>query len=81
MSFSLISQNRNSKSSGSDKNCGSFLSRHRPDAQGALQQSLILQSDVDKLMQMDYNSKCEVKSLRPFTQLFEQTLLKSSEIA
>ena len=71
----------NSKSSGSDKICGSFLSRHRSDAQGALQQSLILQSDMDKLTQMDYNGKREVtlrsvlrsESLRPFTQLDEQT--------
>ena len=76
-----MSQNRNSKSSSSDKTCGSFLSRHRPDAQVALQQSLILQSDMDKIMEMNYNGKCEVtlrsvvrsESLRPFTQLDEQT--------
>ena len=76
-----MSQNRNSKSSSSDKTCGSFLSRHRPDAQVALQQSLILQSDMDKIIEMDYNGKCEVtlrsvlrsESLRPFTQLDEQT--------
>ena len=81
MSFSLTGQNRNEKSSGSDKSCGSFLSRHRPDAQGALQQSLILQSDMDKIIKMNYNGKCEVtlrsvvrsESLRPFTQLDEQT--------
>ena len=81
MSFSLMSQNRNRKSSGSDKNRGSFLSRHRPDARGALQQSPILQGDMDKVMQMNYNGKREVtlrsvirnESLRPFTQLNEQT--------
>ncbi len=73
MSFSLMSQDRNRKSSGSDNICGSFLSRHRSDAQGALQQSLILQSDMDKLMYMSYNGKREMKSLRPFTQFNEQT--------
>ena len=81
MSFSLMSQNRTRKSSGSDKNCGSFLSRHRSDAQGALRQSLIFRSDMDKIMHMSYNDKCEVtlgsvlpsELLRPFTQLFEQT--------
>ena len=70
-----MSQNRNRKSSCSDKIWGSFLSRHRPDALGALQQSLILQSDMDKIMEMNYNGKCELKSLRPFTQLNEQTQL------
>jgi hypothetical protein len=60
MSFSLMSQNRNRKSSSSDKPCGSFLSRHRPDAQVALQQSLILQSDMDKVIQMNYNGKREL---------------------
>ena len=76
-----MSQNRNRKSSGSDKNRGSFLSRHRPDARVALQQSPILQSDMDKVTQMNYNGKREVtlrsvlrsESLRPFTQLDEQT--------
>ena len=76
-----MSQNRNRKSSCNDKIWGSFLSRHRPDALGALQQSLILQSDMDKIMEMNYNGKCEVtlrsvlrsESLRPFTQLNEQT--------
>jgi len=76
-----MSQNRNRKSSSNDKTCGSILSRHRPDAQGALQQSLILQSDMDKIIKMNYNGKCEVtlrsvvrsESLRPFTQLDEQT--------
>jgi len=76
-----MSQNRNRKSSSSDKTYGSFLSRHRPDAQVALQQSLILQSDMDKIIEMNYNGKCEVtlrsvlrsESLRPFTQLDEQT--------
>ena len=76
-----MSQNRNRKSSSSDKTCGSFLSRHRSDAQVALQQSLILQSDMDKIIEMNYNGKCEVtlrsvlrsESLRPFTQLDEQT--------
>jgi len=73
---------QNSKSSGSDKNCGSFLFRHRSDAGVALQQSPILQSDIDKIMKMDYNSKSELtlrsvlrsESLRPFTQLNEQIL-------
>jgi hypothetical protein len=77
-----MSQNRNRKSSSSDKNRGSFLSRHRTDARGALQQSPILQGDMDKVMQMNYNGKREVtlrsvirnESLRPFTQLNEQTL-------
>ena len=89
MSLSLMSQNRsnklnanrNSKSSGSDNRCGSFLSRHRSDAQVALQQSPILQSDMDNIIEMNYNGKCEVtlrsvlrsESLRPFTQLDEQT--------
>jgi hypothetical protein len=66
-------QNRNNKSSGSNNNRGSFLFWHRPDARVALQQSPILQSDMDKIMEMNYNSKCELKSLRPFTQLDEQT--------
>ncbi len=73
MSFSRMDQNRNKKSSGIHKTCGSFLSRHRPDAQVALQQSPILQNDMDKLMRMGYNVNCEVKPLRPFTQLNEQT--------
>ena len=73
MSFLRMGQNRNKKSSGIHKTCGSFLSRHRPDAQVALQQSPILQNDMDKLMRRGYNVNCEVKPLRPFTQLNEQT--------
>jgi hypothetical protein len=73
LSFSLMSQNRNRKSSGSDKVCGSSLFRHRPDARGALQQSPILQSDIDKVREMNYNGKRGLKSLWPFTQLNEQT--------
>ena len=82
LSFSLRSQNRNKKSSGPDKHRdGSFLSRHRPDAQVALQQVPILQNDLDKVMKMNYNSKGKVelhselcgKLIRPFTQLNEQT--------
>ena len=68
-----MGQNRNKKSSCNEESCGSFLSRHRSDARGALQQSPILQNDIDKLMLIDYNVKCEVKPLRPFTQLNEQT--------
>jgi hypothetical protein len=75
MSFTLMGQNRNEKSSGGHKTCGSFLSRHRPDAQVALQQSPILQSDMDRITEAGYNGKREVKSLRPFTQFHEQTLL------
>jgi hypothetical protein len=74
-----MSQNR--KSSGSDYICGSFLFRHRSDAQVALQQSPILQNDIDKVMEMNYNIKSELtlrsvlrsESLRPFTQLNEHT--------
>ena len=73
MSFTLMGQNRNEKSSGGHKTCGSFLSRHRPDAQVALQQSPILQSDMDRITEAGYNGKREVKSLRPFTQFHEQT--------
>ena len=73
LSLSLMRQNRNNKSSGSNNSCGSFLSRHRTDARVALQQSPILQSDMDKIMEMNYNGKRELKSLRPFTQLDEQT--------
>jgi hypothetical protein len=36
-------------------------------------QSPILQSDLDKLRSISDNGKCKVKSLRPFTQLDEQT--------
>jgi hypothetical protein len=89
LSLSLMSQNRNRKSSGSDKNCGSFLSRHRADARVALQQSPILQSDMDKVREISYNGKCESafaeatvdksKSLRPFTQLNEQTQIPQKE--
>jgi len=91
LSLSLMSQNRfnkltvNRKSSGSDKNCGSFLFRHRPDAQVALQQSPILQNDIDRVMEMGYNRKSKLalrsvlrsESLRPFTQLDEHTLPKT----
>jgi hypothetical protein len=83
LSLSLMSQNRNNKSSGSNETCGSFLFWHRPDARVALQQSPILQSDMDKVMEMSYNGKSKlvlrsalrIESLRPFTQLVEQTLL------
>jgi len=68
-----MGQDRHKKSSGSNRLCGSFLSRHRPDAQVALQQSPILQSDMDKLTPMLYHGKRELKSLRSFTQLNEQT--------
>lgn len=64
---------QNSKSSDNEYGCGSFLFWHRSDAQVALQQSPILQSDIDKLIEMRYNGKREVKTLRPFTQLNEQT--------
>jgi hypothetical protein len=74
MSFTHMGQNRNEKSSGGRKTCGSFLSRHRPDAQVALQQSPILQSDLDRVTKAGYNGKCELKSLRPFTQFHEHTL-------
>ena len=65
-----------------NKTCGSFLFWHRSDARGALQQSPILQNDIDKLTEMNYNSKCKLglhrllcsELLRPFTQLNEQTL-------
>jgi len=73
MSFTRIGQNRNEKSSGGRKTCGSFLSRHRPDAQVALQQSPILQGDLDRVTKASYNGNREVKSLRPFTQFHEQT--------
>jgi hypothetical protein len=53
-----MSQNR--KSSGSDYICGSFLFRHRSDARVALQQSPILQNDIDKVMEMNYNIKSEL---------------------
>jgi hypothetical protein len=68
-----MSQNRNSSCPYECWN-GSFLSRHRPDARVALQQSPILQGDMDKLREMNYNGKYKVKSLRPFTQLVEHTL-------
>jgi hypothetical protein len=58
LSFSLMSQN--SKSSGNDEIRGSFLFRHCSDAQAALQQSPILQSDMDKVKEMNYNGKREV---------------------
>jgi len=73
MSFSLMGQNRKGKSSGGDKTCGSFLSRHRPDARVALQQSPILQSDMDRITEARYNGKRELKSLRSFTQFHEHT--------
>jgi hypothetical protein len=36
--------------------------------------ALILQNDMDKVLEINYNGKRQVKSLRPFTQLNEQTL-------
>jgi hypothetical protein len=38
----------------------SLLSRHHPDAQVALQQSLILQGDIDKLRKDRWKIKAEV---------------------
>jgi len=64
---------QNSKSPGSVQDRRSFLFWHRSDARVALQQSPVLQSDMDKVIELNYNIKCEMKSLRPFTQLFEQT--------
>jgi hypothetical protein len=55
-----MGQNRHKKSSSSDEACGSFLSRHRADARGALQQSPILQNDMDNVLEMNYNSKSKV---------------------
>ena len=78
MSFSLMGQNRKGKSSGGDKTCGSFLSRHRPDARVALQQSPILQSDMDRITEARYNGKRELKSLRSFTQFHEHTRMDRS---
>jgi len=83
LSLSLMSQNRNNKSSSSNETCGSFLFWHRPDARVALQQSPILQNDIDRVMEMDYNRKSKLvlrsvlrsELLRPFTQLTEQTHL------
>jgi hypothetical protein len=72
--LSLPQRSQNRKSSDNDYGCGSFLFRHRSDAQVALQQSLILQNDIDKIIEVSYNGKREFKSLRPFTQLNEQTL-------
>jgi hypothetical protein len=66
-----MSQNR--KSSDNADACGSFLFWHHSDAQVALRQSPILQNDIDKIIEVSYNGKREVKSLRPFTQLSEQT--------
>jgi hypothetical protein len=74
-----MSQDRDKRSSGNNYVCGSFLSRHRPDARVALQQSPVLQSDIDKVMEMNYNSKNEAEALRPFTQLNEQTHFCKSE--
>jgi hypothetical protein len=75
-----MSQNRFGNPAANRKSCcpyehrnGSFLSRHRPDARVALQQSPVLQSDMDKLREMSYNGKYIVQSLRPFTQLLEHT--------
>ena len=68
-----MSQNRKYKSSGSYNHCGSSLFWHRPDARVALQQSPVLQGDMDKLREMNYNGKRKVKPLRPFTQLLEHT--------
>jgi len=75
--ISLPHMSQNRKSSDNYNVCGSFLFCHRSDAQVALQQSLILQNDIDKIIEMSYNGKREVKSLRPFTQLNEQTQVKS----
>jgi hypothetical protein len=72
MSFSLMGQNRKSCCPYERWN-GSSLFWHHPDAQVALQQSPILQGDMDKLREMDYNDKYKAKSLRPFTQLLEHT--------
>jgi len=71
-----MGQNRNKKAPASirqRRTAGAFVSA-RSDARGALQQSPILQNDMDKLTELDYNGKREMKSLRPFTQLNEQTL-------
>jgi hypothetical protein len=83
MSLSHIGQNRNAakqtvrlgnrKSSCNIYDCLSFLFRNRSDARVALQQSPVLQNDMDKIIEMNYNGKRESKSLRPFTQLNEQT--------
>ena len=81
MSLSLMSQNRKNKSSVSNETCGSFLFWHRPDAQVALQQSPILQNEIDMIVEMGYNRKSKLvmrsvlrsELLRPFTQLIEQT--------
>jgi len=43
-----------------DKSIWSHLSRHHPDAQVALQQSLILQGDIYKLMKDGLKIKAEV---------------------
>jgi hypothetical protein len=75
-----MSQNRNVKTPCGDKLCGSFLSRHRPDARGALQQSFTLQSDMDNVTELSYNGKRELKLLRPFTQLFEQPLHRAAKV-
>ncbi|OHB58854.1 MAG: hypothetical protein A2Y12_00350 [Planctomycetes bacterium GWF2_42_9] len=72
LSLPHMSQNR--KSSDNAYGCGSFLFWHRSDAQVALQQSLILQSDIDKIIEMSYNGKRELKSLRPFTQFISHPL-------
>lgn len=64
---------KQNKSPGRNRPCRSFLLRHRPDARGALQQSPILQSDLDNLWTLRYNGNNKLKSLRSFTQLDEQT--------
>jgi hypothetical protein len=71
--LSLSQRSQNRKSSDNAYGCGSFLFWHRSDAQVALQQSPILQNDMDKIIEMSYNGKRELKTLRPFTQLDEQT--------
>jgi hypothetical protein len=60
-----------------------LLSRHLPDAQGALQQSLILQGDnlqVNKRVigKQDRSVICQ-KSVTPFTQLNEHSLGTTKE--
>ena len=40
----------------------SLLSRHHPDAQAALQQGLILQGDIWKVMKIKVKIKAEIES-------------------
>jgi hypothetical protein len=60
LSLSLISQNRYTENSDGIISHRSHLSRHRPDAQAALQQSLILQDNIYKLMNDEIKIKAEV---------------------